>query len=91
MSDPTKAAMKAAREIINDYCDRDRFCMSPQTESHKAEIIDRETGLPELIAALRDAIDDITTLINRCHAETEIGADVWTMPYREALRKAGEL
>lgn len=87
MSEPTKAAMKAANSI---GISRRSGC-AEGTIRRVAQIIDRETTLPELIAALHGAIDDITTLINHCHAETEMGADVWTMPYREALRKAGEL
>lgn len=70
MSEPTKAAMKAAA-YINDT----------RPPAATAEIIDRETGLVELVAALR-RISDMDS-IDAARSARNVAVD--------ALRKAGEL
>jgi hypothetical protein len=52
----SKAATRAAAVI----CDGDDYCCRGQGTSRKsmAVIIDQETGLPELLAALRCFVDD---------------------------------
>jgi hypothetical protein len=81
MSETTKGARRAATAIVNDACGRVIFAVPWQTEKHKAEIIDRETGLPDLIAALRE----VQKHINGNRKFEQLNRVVG-----EALRKASE-
>lgn len=76
MSEPTKAAMKAAEAAIELVAIKD--C---RRIAYIASAIDRETGLPELVAALRK-ISDMDS-IDAARSARNIAV--------EALRKAGEL
>lgn len=72
MSEPTKAAMRAATTI-----GRQQMFLSRDLPA----IIDRETGLPELVAALRE----VAHIAWNCDLK-----DIEAIA-SEALRKAGEL
>ena len=77
MSEPTKAARRAAGKIHRSK--------EEHTDRSLAMIIDRETALPELVAALR-------ALAN--HVEFDMGTtcdNPYLQQAAEALRKAGEL
>ena len=78
MSEPTKAASRAAKEI----CGQQMFF-----HDEVPSIIDRETGLPELIAALKDTLAIVR--VQNGNMRRDINPIIANA--EDALRKAGEL
>lgn len=97
MSDtkPTAAAMRAAYFVWKEEVSDVGLCPRLEKQRRIAEIIDRETGLPELIAACRLAscveqanLDDL-----RAQGEPEDGANICACKqsisiYKAAIAKA---
>lgn len=75
MSTPTPAAMRAAKKINEEW--------RPLTED--ARTIDRETGLPELIEALKDLDRAYVSLLESGKERIEsLGGECDSMPQMEA-------
>lgn len=84
MSEPTKAAMRAADKIWDEASDYDWNRRPPDVRVFET-IIDRETGLPELVAALKLIRDE-------AKRSGDAVAAKWISDIADnALRKAGEL
>lgn len=86
MSEPTKAAMRAADKIWDEASDYDWNRRPPDVRVFET-IIDSETGLPAVLFALRlarEVLADTTSMESRFMIETTI------QEIDGALRKAGE-
>lgn len=73
MSEPTRAAVRAANILRNTI--RVGIPTRPELDRLQGEIIDRETGLPELLAAVEWVLDESTNATGvSCEAWGELQA-----------------